>query len=91
MRPIRVTGVTGNSNWVPLDIYSNAGASVQLIGGTGAVQYTLDDPFSAAAPTGVALTLASGFAAVPPGARAVRGTGLGPTDVLNISQQGGFS
>lgn len=91
MRPVRITGVTGNSSWVPLDTYAESGASVQLVGGAGAVQYTLDDPFNLAiTPTGIALTLTSGGAAVPPGARAVRATGLAATDVFNVSQQGLF-
>lgn len=88
MRPIRVTGVTGTSNWLPLDVYATSQASVQLIGGTGAVEFTLDDPFGTVAPTGVALTLTATVGTPPPGARAVRGTGMISSDVLVISQKG---
>lgn len=90
MRPVRVTGVTGTSDWIPLDTYSPGKASVHLDGGTGAVEYTLDNPFETTpAPTPIALTLdAAGAAEVPAGARAVRGTGLIAGDVLSVSQQG---
>lgn len=89
MRPVRITGVTGTSVWVPIDTYSPAKCGVQLIGGAGAVQFTLDNPFDlTVTPTGIALTLTATYAEVPTGARAVRGTGLVPTDVLMVSQQG---
>lgn len=89
MRPVRITGVTGTSQWVPLDTYASGKASVNLIGGTGAVEYTLDNPFETSpAPDPIALTLgAEGDAEVPEGGRAVRGTGLIDTDVLVVSQQ----
>lgn len=88
MRPIRVTGVTGTSNWVPLDVYSPFQASVQLIGGAGAVEYTLDNPFdSSVTPTGVSLTLTATVGTPPAGARAVRGTGMVSTDALMVSQK----
>lgn len=86
MRPVRVTGVTGTSGWVPLDVFSPASARVDL-SGAGAVETTTDDPF-ATTPTGKALTLTGGSAAVPPGVRAVRGTGMSSADVLVVSQQG---
>lgn len=90
MRPIRVTGVTGTSNWFPLDSYSPAQASVILTAaGATVVEYTLDNPFlTSPTPVGEPLTLTSGAATVPAGARAVRMTGADPADVLNISQQG---
>jgi hypothetical protein len=93
MRPIRVTGVTGNSNPVPLDVYSEGLTMIDLQGGTGAVQITLDSPYDIAsasltwksAPTKDATT---GLYTIPQGVRAVRGTGMAPTDVLVVSQQG---
>lgn len=88
MRPVRVTGVTGTSAWVPLDTYAPAPASVTLTG-AGGVEYTLDDPFAASpSPVGKTLTLATGAAVAPMGARAVRGTGMAGADVLTVSQQG---
>jgi hypothetical protein len=89
MRPVRITGVTGTSGWVPLDTYSKALASVNLVGGAGAVEYTLDNVFDTSiTPQVVVLTLTGGVGTPPNGARAVRGTGLGPTDLLIVSQQG---
>jgi hypothetical protein len=88
MRPIRITGVTGTSTWVPLDTYSPAAAAMSLSGG-GAAQYTLDNPFDTTiTPVAVALTLTGGGALVPLGARAVRATGMAGADVLTVSQQG---
>lgn len=88
MRPVRLTGVTGTSQWVPLDTYSPALASVSLTG-AGAVEYTLDNPFDASpVPVGIVLTLVSGAAVAPSGARALRGTGMAAPDILTVSQQG---
>lgn len=91
MRPVRLTGVTGTSQWVPLDTYSPAPATILLTAaGATAIEYTLDDPFLASpAPVGIAVTLAADDTAIlPNGARAVRMTGADPADVLHVSQQG---
>lgn len=90
MRPVRLTGVTGTSQWVPLDTYSPAQASVLLTtAGATVVEYTLDNPFDPTpTPVGIVLTLTAGAAVVPPGARAVRMTGAAPADILTVSQQG---
>lgn len=88
MRPVRLTNIVGTSQWVFLDTYSPAQASVSLTG-AGAVEFTLDNPFEASpAPVGIALTLVTGTAVVPAGARAVRATGMAAPDVLTVSQQG---
>lgn len=89
MRPIRITGVTGTSSWVPLETYSAGQASVMLSAGTGTVDYTDDNVFDTSiTPTAKPVTLTALAGVVPPGARAVRGVGLAPSDILTVSQQG---
>lgn len=93
MRPVRVTGVTGTSVPVPLDVYATASTTVCIIesGGAGAaLQGTLDNVFDTTiTPVWVALAGAiNTVIAVPSGYRAVRATGLVPADVLVVSQQG---
>lgn len=91
MRPVRLTGVTGTSSWVPLDTYSPYLATILLeAAGATAIEYTLDNPFvTSPAPVGIAVTLsAEDTATLPAGARAVRMTGADPADVLHVSQQG---
>jgi hypothetical protein len=90
MRPIRITGVTGSTQWVPLDTYSPAQATVYCNTAAGAVQYTLDNVFDEdITPTPIAVTLgAEDTITLPAGARAVRATGLLPAELLIVSQQG---
>lgn len=89
MRPVRITGVTGASGWVPLDTYSPSPASVTSNVAALAIEYTMDNVFdSAVTPTAIAGVLASGFLQLPMGARAVRGTGMVPANVMTVSQQG---
>lgn len=92
MRPVRVTGVTGTSGWVPLDTYSPAQASAYLASaGAPTLEITLDDPFaSSPAPLGVPAPTpgANTISILPVGTRAVRGVGMIPADVLRVSQQG---
>jgi hypothetical protein len=92
MRPVRVTGITGNSPPVPLDVYDTSAATVILASaGAPALQITYDNIFDStltinwiAAPTpGPNVT-----SLMPLGTRAVRGTGMVPADVLTVSQQG---
>lgn len=88
MRPVRVTGITGTSQWVPIDTYSPDRATA-LITGAGAIEYTLDNVFDTSiTPQVVVLTLVGGVGTAPPGARALRGTGMAPADILTVSQQG---
>lgn len=89
MRPVRITGVTGTSQWVPLDTYSPAQAVVTSSVAALAVEWTADDVFDLSiTPVTVAAALAAGTFTLPPGARAVRGTGMAPADVMVVSQQG---
>lgn len=94
MRPIRVTGVTGNSVPVPLDVYTIGIASAIIESGTATtqqLQYTLDNVFDATITPAWTNTAAAGLNAavqIPSGARAVRGTNLIPADTLVVSQQG---
>ena len=89
MRPVRITGVTGTSNWVPLDTYSPARAGVSSNQATLAVEYTFSDVFdTSVTPQVIASALVGGVLALPEGCRAVRGTGLVPADVMTVSQQG---
>jgi hypothetical protein len=93
MRPVRITGVTGNSVAVPLDVYASAGTTLVDMQTAGAAvpQITVDDVFNVAnpvwhaAPTKDATT---GLYFIPAGTRAVRGNGMVPADVLVVSQQG---
>jgi hypothetical protein len=93
MRPIRVTGVTGTSATVPLDVYCTSPASIVIesASNTAQVQYTLDDVFNAAiTPAWINLVTANSTAAAaqaPMGARGVRCTGMVSGDVLAVSQQ----
>jgi hypothetical protein len=92
MRPIRVTGVTGNSNPVPLDVYSSGQAIVDMqTAGAAVPQITADNVFDSSitptwhpAPTKDATT---GLYSLPQGVRAVRGSGMVSADVLVVSQQ----
>lgn len=96
MRPVRVTGVTGTSAVIPLDVYSLApGVQVALeTSGTGAqMQYTPDNVFdSTITPVwfnlGSASAGANVIAQTSPGARAVRCTGMVSADTLVVSEQG---
>lgn len=94
MRPVRVTGVTGTSPVVPLDVYSiNQGSVAYETAAAGAqMQVTYDDVFNAAiAPVwinlGAVLASAPIAVAIPVGARGVRATGMVAADVMTISQQ----
>jgi hypothetical protein len=91
MRSVRVTGVTGTSQAVPLDVYSPARAgAIFSTAGTPALECTFDNVFD------TSLTLvwdavtadADGRYQIPEGARAVRGTGMVGADILIVSQQG---
>lgn len=89
MRSVRITGVTGTSQWVPLDAYAPDSASVSSSVAALAVEYTLDNVFDTSiVPVPVAAALAGGILQLPKGARAVRGTGMVPADVMVVSQQG---
>ena len=96
MRPIRVTGVTGTSVPVPLDVYASVGGVIAQVtfvtAGAPALQVTLDNVFDLTiTPQWVAADAADAttkFYAIPAGVRAVRGTGMVPADVLVVSQQG---
>lgn len=95
MRPIRITGTTGTSVTVPLDVYcvSPASVAIETAAAGAQLQYTLDNVFD---PTitpawfnlGAAAAAAPGVAAQAPlGARGIRCTGMIPADVLSVSQQ----
>lgn len=96
MRPVRITGVTGTSVTIPLDVYTiGPGAMVALeTTGSGAqLQYTPDDVFNPAITPawfnlGSASAAANVVAQTSPGARGIRCTGMVPADVLTVSQQG---
>ncbi len=89
MRPVVITGVTGTSQWVPLDTYSPDTASVSSNQATLAVEYTLDNVFDpTVTPQVVAGVLAGNVLQLPRGARAVRGTGMVGADRMIVSQQG---
>jgi|HubBroStandDraft_2_1064218.scaffolds.fasta_scaffold02440_2 hypothetical protein len=91
MRPIRVTGITGNSPPVPLDVYATGATTQVSLSGAGVLQQTIDNVFDLSltinwvAPTAAA---ANGLYSIPAGIRAVRATGMAPADVLVVSQQG---
>lgn len=95
MRPVRITGVTGTSVPVPLDVYDTSTASVAIetaLAGAQ-LQYTLDNVFDTTLTLqwnnlGAAAAGATVVAQAPVGARAVRCTGMAPADVLAVSQQG---
>lgn len=92
MRPIRITGVTGTSATVPLDVYCPSPALVTISSaGTPSIQITADDVFNSAI-TPQWETPAPAFAAntpyqLPMGTRAVRGTGMVSGDIMSVSQQ----
>lgn len=89
MRPVVITGVTGTSQWVPLDTYSPARAGVSSNQATLAIEYTYDNVFDpAVTPQAIAGALVANTFTLPEGARAVRGTGLVPADRMIVSQQG---
>lgn len=89
MRPVRTTGVTGTSNWVPLDTYSPARAGVSSNQATLAIEYTFDNVFDTSVTAqAIAGALVGGVLALPEGCRAVRGTGMVGADVMVVSQQG---
>jgi hypothetical protein len=89
MRPVRITGVTGTSQWVPLDTYSPAVASVTSNVAALGVEYTMDNVFDTTiTPTPIASALVGGVLTLPPGTRAVRGTGMVGANVMTVSQQG---
>lgn len=95
MRPIRITGVTGNSVPVPLDAYATGATTLVnfITAGAPTLQVTTDNVFdSTITPTWVApptAANANGQFTIPAGIRAVRGQGMVPADVLNVTQQGG--
>ena len=90
MRPVQITGITGTSPLVPLDVYATASVTQVTLSGAGQLQYTITNVFD---PT---LTIAwvnapvavNGFYTVPAGIRGVRATGMSAADVLTVSQQG---
>lgn len=93
MRPVRITGVTGTSVPVPLDVYSTASKTLAYFGGSGTpgLEFTIDNVFDSSVvpkwfPLAVDATL--GVFVLPQGTRAVRGTGMAPDDTLVISEQG---
>ena len=93
MRPVRITGVTGTSPIVPLDVYTigTANAIVVTGGATAQLQYTLDDVFNTAiTPTWTNTTGTGRNAAqsIPSGARGVQCINMVNADVLTVSQQG---
>lgn len=89
MRPVRITGVTGTSQWVPLDTYSPSPAVLTSDVAALGVEWTADNVFDASVtPIPVATALVGGTLTLPMGARAVRGTGMVAADDLVVSQQG---
>lgn len=89
MRSVRITDVTGTSDWVPLDAYSPNKASVQSNQAALGIEVTLDNVFDLdITPITSALVLIDGLLELPAGTRAVRGTGMVPADTLVVSQQG---
>lgn len=90
MRPVRITGVTGDSLPVPLDTYSPTTRTLVQLSGAGQLQYTIDNVFDLSiVPTWTNTPAAvDGAYLIEPGVRAVRATGMAPADVLVVSQQG---
>lgn len=92
MRPIRITGVTGTSQTIPLDTYCPSPALITISSaGTPGIQITADDVFNSNI-TVQWETPAPAFAAntpyvLPMGTRGVRGTGMVGADILSVSQQ----
>lgn len=92
MRPVRVTGVTGTSAPVPLDVYAPAAQAQVLLTSAGAptLEVTLSNVFDLTiAPTWKAppVATANTLVTLPQGTRAVRALGMVPADVLEVSQQ----
>lgn len=89
MRPVRITGVVGTSQWVPLDAYTPNRAVVTSSVAALGIEWTADDVFNTGVtPTPVTAALTGGSFQLPEGARAVRGTGMAAPDVMVVSQQG---
>ncbi len=89
MRPVRITGVVGTSQWVPIDAYTPNRAVVTSTVAALAIEWTADNVFDASiTPTPIAAALVAGSFQLPEGARAVRGTGMAAPDVMTVSQQG---
>ena len=93
MRPVRLTGVTGTSQPVPLDVYAPAGQAQVNLASAGAptLEITVDNVFDLSiTPVWKAPTVATAntLVVLPPGTRAVRGVGMIAADVLSVSQQG---
>jgi hypothetical protein len=89
MRPVVITGVTGTSQWVPIDTYAPDTAAVSSNVAALTVEYTLDNVFDLSiTPQPVAGALVANILSLPRGARAVRGTGMVPANIMTVSQQG---
>lgn len=93
MRPIRVTGVTGNSPPVPLDVYATGSNTLVNLesGAAPTIQVTNDNVFDLTVTpvwTAPAVATANTLITLPQGVRAVRGIGMIAADVLSVSQQG---
>ena len=89
MRTVRITGVTGTSQWVPLDTYSPAQASVSSNVATLGVEYTMDNVFDLSiTPIPISSALVGGVLTLPPGTRAVRGLTMVGANIMVVSQQG---
>lgn len=89
MRPVRITGVTGTSDWVPIDTYSPAKAGVASNQAALGIEVTFDNVFDLSiTPVVIATALVGGVFELSSGVRAVRGIGMVPADVLVVSQQG---
>jgi len=92
MRPIRVTGVTGTSPPVILDVYAISPAMVVITGGAGPIEITASNLFDTAvtpqwhAPPAPAFVVGTPYV-LPLGTRAVRANGLVAGDILEVSQQ----
>jgi len=94
MRPIRLTGIHGDSPPVPLDVYVTDSKTLARMEGEGSIEMTLDDVFDLSinhvwlpAPM-LAKAPGSGLTDIPEGIRAIRGHDMEPSSVLVISQQG---
>lgn len=90
MRPIRITGVTGTSVPVPLDVYSEGSQTIVSLSGAGVLRQTIDNVFDPTITINWVAPAAAvnGLYAIPAGIRAVSATGMSPADVLVVSQQG---
>ncbi len=89
MRPVVITGVTGTSQWVPIDTYAPGQAGVSSNQAALAIEYTYDNVFDpTVVPQAIAGVLAANTFTLPRGTRAVRGTGMVGGDRMIVSQQG---